>query len=82
MREEKLTDFDYMVSDLSYYVGIDTGRAGAVLCNSKENFAKINCTVCMAGYILQPMDCFVNMRGLKTLHVRLDEQFLNKHFIL
>ena len=34
------------------------------------------------GNILQPMDCFINMRGLKTLAVRIDEELGNKKPII
>ena len=78
----KYSDYDYLVSDLSYSAGIDTAKGAVVLSDVQEKGTKIKAMLDGIGSILQPMDCFLNMRGYKTLSVRINEQLKNRTTII
>ncbi|TNV77277.1 hypothetical protein FGO68_gene6233 [Halteria grandinella] len=73
-RHEFSDEFDYMVADLSYFAGIQGNAGAAILANDQAVFAKVQGVVNFIGNGLQPMDCFMTQRGLKTLGLRLDHQ--------
>ena len=67
-------NFHYLVSDLRYYAGVDTVRTAAILSNDLNEHSKALVCVNAIGAAAQPMDCFLTIRGLKTLAIRIDDQ--------
>ena len=66
----KLPKADLYVVDMTYCSGIDGGKAGIILSESLEYYNKVLSLVKAIGNGVQPMDSFINMRGLKTLGLR------------
>lgn len=61
---------------------------GAVICKHEEDFEKIKFVQNASGAVPGPMDCFLILRGIKTLHLRVQRatenagkiaEFLNNH---
>ncbi len=69
----KYADFDYLISDLSYYAGMDNQKVAAIMSNTQDLHDKMKTNVVGIGSIVQPTDAYFEMRGLKTLAIRLDE---------
>jgi cystathionine gamma-lyase len=77
-----------MHSITKYMNGHSDVVGGALVTNDAELYEKLKFYQNAVGAVPAPMDCFLVMRGLKTLHVRMDRhaenamkvaQFLEKH---
>jgi rRNA-processing protein FCF1 len=58
-KEVKYNNFDYMVTDLTYYAGVDSQRTAAIMTNDKDLIEKARTVVVGIGAIVQPMDAFM-----------------------
>ena len=61
------------MTDLQYYSGIEGNAGAAILSQEDDKNAKIKGIIDFIGSNLQPMDCFMTMRGLKTLSLRIEQ---------
>ncbi|KAF9266510.1 cystathionine beta-l [Marasmius fiardii PR-910] len=61
-------------SATKYLSGHHDLMAGVITCNRDELAKQIGFTINAAGNALTPFDCFLLLRGVKTLAVRLDRQ--------
>ena len=80
---------DLVLHSSTKYLGGHSDLIGGVVCtNSDEWNEKLRFQVKCAGAVPGPMDCFLNLRGTKTLHIRMQRHcenartiatFLNDH---
>ena len=80
---------DLVLHSSTKYLGGHSDLIGGVVCTSRDDWAeKLRFQVKCAGAVPGPMDCFLNLRGTKTLHIRMERhcqnaqkiaQFLNLH---
>jgi cystathionine gamma-lyase len=69
---------DIVVHSVTKYMnGHSDVVGGALATNSSELYEKIKFMQNAAGGVPAPMDCFLVMRGLKTLHVRMERHAQN-----
>ena len=69
---------DIVVHSVTKYMnGHSDVVGGAIILNSEEIYAKLKFFQNAIGAVPAPMDCFLVMRGLKTLHVRMDRHEQN-----
>ncbi|KAL4399877.1 cystathionine beta-lyase [Malassezia pachydermatis] len=61
-------------SATKYLCGHHDVLAGILACNSDDLSAKIHFTIKSVGNGLSPLDCFLLLRGVKTLALRMDRQ--------
>lgn len=69
--------YDYMVADLQYSAGIQGNAGAAILSRDQATHAKAKGLLDFIGNPMQPMECYLTMRGLKTLHIRAEQQVRN-----
>jgi cystathionine beta-lyase/cystathionine gamma-synthase len=73
-------------SATKYLNGHSDVIAGMVVTSQDEIYERVKRFQCGIGAVLSPFDCYLTIRGLKTLHVRLDRQCENAeaihHFLL
>ena len=50
---------------------------GCLLTNNDDINKRLRFLQCYAGAVPSPIDCFLGLRGLKTLHLRLDAAMRN-----
>ena len=80
---------DLVMHSSTKYLGGHSDLIGGVVCTNRDDWnEKLRFQVKCAGAVPGPMDCFLNLRGTKTLHVRMERhcknameiaQFLNDH---
>ncbi|MBK6612257.1 MAG: cystathionine gamma-synthase [Sphingobacteriales bacterium] len=80
---------DVVMHSVTKYIGGHSDViGGALLCNDDDIAEKLRFIQNAAGAVPAPMDCFLLLRGIKTLHVRMERhcenalqiaQFLNGH---
>lgn len=80
---------DFVVHSTTKYLGGHSDVVGgAILCNDPELYAKLKHYQNAVGATPGPMDCFLVLRGTKTLHLRMERhvenakkiaQYLNQH---
>ncbi len=80
---------DLVMHSSTKYLGGHSDLIGGNVCTNREDWnEKLRFQVKCAGAVPGPMDCFLNLRGTKTLHVRMDRhcsnamaiaEFLNDH---
>jgi cystathionine beta-lyase/cystathionine gamma-synthase len=69
---------DFVVHSTTKYLGGHSDVVGgAVLLNDKDNYERLAFLQNAVGAVPGPMDCFLVLRGLKTLHVRMDRHAEN-----
>ena len=69
---------DIVMHSLTKYMGGHSDVImGAVICNNKEIAEKLYFIQNSCGAIPGPQDCFLMLRGIKTLHLRMDRHCLN-----
>ena len=74
---------DIVVHSITKYLGGHSDVVGgAVIVNDKELAERLAFLQNAVGAVLGPMDCFLVLRGLKTLHLRMDRHFENAMAIL
>ena len=80
-----------MHSTTKYLGGHSDVIGGAVASNNEEFMDKIRFQVKTTGAVPGPMDCYLTLRGIKTLHVRMERSvenakeianFLNQHHLV
>lgn len=73
---------DFVVHSATKYLGGHSDIiAGAVMLNSEEWFQKLKFTQFAAGAILSPFDCYLLLRSLKTLGIRMQRHSSNALFL-
>jgi cystathionine beta-lyase/cystathionine gamma-synthase len=74
---------DIVVHSITKYLGGHSDVVGgAVIVNDKEIAERLAFLQNAVGAVLGPMDCFLVLRGLKTLHLRMDRHFENAMAVL
>lgn len=74
---------DFVVHSMTKYLnGHSDVVAGAVMLNDTAIYEKLKFLQNAAGAVMGPMDCFLVLRGLKTLGVRMDRHQYNAKIIL
>ena len=69
---------DLVLHSSTKYLGGHSDLIGGVVCtNSEEWNEKLRFQVKCAGAVPGPMDCFLNLRGTKTLHIRMQRHCEN-----
>ena len=69
---------DLVIHSSTKYLGGHSDLIGGVVCTSHEGWhEKLRFQVKCAGAVPGPMDCFLNLRGTKTLHVRMEQHCKN-----
>lgn len=66
-----------MHSTTKYLGGHSDAVGGALLLNNKSHYERLAFLQNAAGAVPGPMDCFLILRGLKTLHIRMDRHAEN-----
>ena len=73
---------DIVMHSLTKYMGGHSDVVmGAVICNDKKVSEKLFHIQNSCGAVPGPMDCFLVLRGIKTLHVRMDRHCKNAKYI-
>ncbi len=73
---------DLVLHSSTKYLGGHSDLIGGVVCTSREDWnEKLRFQVKCAGAVPGPMDCFLNLRGTKTLHIRMRQHCANAHAI-
>lgn len=73
---------DIVVHSLTKYLGGHSDIVmGTVITNSITVAQKIQFIQNSVGAVPSPMDCFLALRGIKTLHIRMERHSLNAEFI-
>ncbi len=69
---------DMVVHSSTKYLGGHSDLIGGVVCTSRDDWhEKLRFQVKCAGAVPGPMDCFLNLRGTKTLHIRMERHCAN-----
>ncbi|MFK7844208.1 MAG: cystathionine gamma-synthase [Rhodothermales bacterium] len=69
---------DMVIHSSTKYLGGHSDLIGGVVCTSREDWhEKLRFQVKCAGAVPGPMDCFLNLRGTKTLHIRMERHCAN-----
>ena len=69
---------DIVMHSLTKYMGGHSDVImGAVICNNKEIAEKLYFIQNSCGAVPGPQDCFLMLRGIKTLHLRMERHCLN-----
>lgn len=64
---------DLVVHSVTKYIGGHSDVVmGCVVCNDKELYEKLRFVQNSVGAVPSPFDCYMALRGLKTLHVRME----------
>lgn len=73
---------DLVMHSSTKYLGGHSDLIGGVVCTNHEGWAeKLRFQIKCAGAVPGPMDCFLNLRGTKTLHVRMERHCANARAI-
>ncbi|MDA0713595.1 MAG: aminotransferase class I/II-fold pyridoxal phosphate-dependent enzyme, partial [bacterium] len=73
---------DFVIHSTTKYIGGHSDViGGAIVTNNKEWAQKIDFLSNSIGAIPSPMDCFLILRGIKTLHVRMEKHVKNAQLI-
>ncbi len=73
---------DFVVHSTTKYLGGHSDVVGgAILTNDTEHYERLAFLQNAAGAVPGPMDCFLVLRGIKTLHVRMDRHAENAALI-
>ncbi|MEZ4699606.1 MAG: PLP-dependent aspartate aminotransferase family protein [Rhodothermales bacterium] len=73
---------DLVLHSSTKYLGGHSDLIGGVVCTSRDDWnEKLRFQVKCAGAVPGPMDCFLNLRGTKTLHIRMRQHCANAHAI-
>lgn len=73
---------DLVLHSSTKYLGGHSDLIGGVVCtNSEEWNEKLRFQIKCAGAVPGPMDCFLNLRGTKTLHIRMQRHCENANAI-
>ncbi len=80
---------DLVMHSSTKYLGGHSDLIGGNVCTNREDWnEKLRFQIKCAGAVPGPMDCFLNLRGTKTLHIRMERhcsnamtiaQFLKEH---
>lgn len=69
---------DMVLHSTTKYIGGHSDVIGGAVCTSNDNWAEqLRFLVKSAGAVPGPMDCFLTLRGTKTLHVRMQRHSEN-----
>lgn len=69
---------DMVIHSSTKYLGGHSDLIGGVVCTSRDDWhEKLRFQVKCAGAVPGPMDCFLNLRGTKTLHIRMERHCAN-----
>lgn len=73
---------DLVVHSTTKYIGGHSDVVGGAICTSHDGWAeKIAFLSNSVGGIPAPLDCFLVLRGIKTLHLRMERHAKNAHVI-
>lgn len=73
---------DLTMHSSTKYLGGHSDVIGGVVCTSRPEWEeKLRFQVKCAGAVPGPMDCFLTLRGTKTLHLRMERHCANAHRI-
>lgn len=73
---------DLVLHSSTKYLGGHSDLIGGVVCTNSESWnEKLRFQVKCAGAVPGPMDCFLNLRGTKTLHIRMQRHCENARAI-
>jgi cystathionine gamma-lyase len=81
---QKPLDFgaDYVVHSLTKYIaGHSDVLMGAVLTNDEDAVKRMRSLQSFCGAVPSPFDCYLSLRGLKTLHLRVEASMQNAMFL-
>ena len=71
---------DLVVHSTTKYLGGHSDIIGGAVCTSRADWEeKLRFQIKSTGAVPGPMDCFLTLRGTKTLHLRLDRHCANAH---
>ena len=69
---------DYVVHSVTKYIGGHSDVVGgAILCNDDARAARLRFLQNSLGGVPAPFDCYMALRGLKTLHLRMERHAAN-----
>jgi len=69
---------DYVIeASTKYVVGHSDAMLGSVTVSNEENYQKLKSSANSIGYSVGPDDCYLGLRGLRTLSVRLERHQKN-----
>ena len=69
---------DLVMHSSTKYLGGHSDLIGGVVCTNRADWnEKLRFQIKCAGAVPGPMDCFLNLRGTKTLHIRMDRHCAN-----
>ena len=73
---------DFVLHSATKYLGGHSDSIhGAVVCKNEEDAEKLHYIQNASGAVPGPMDCFLILRGIKTLHLRVERSCENAHAI-
>ena len=73
---------DLVLHSSTKYLGGHSDLIGGVVCTNSDDWnEKLRFQIKCAGAVPGPMDCFLNLRGTKTLHVRMQRHCENAKMI-
>jgi cystathionine beta-lyase/cystathionine gamma-synthase len=82
LQQPLLLGADLVLHSSTKYLGGHSDLIGGVVCTSRADWnEKLRFQVKCAGAVPGPMDCFLNLRGTKTLHLRMRQHCANAHAI-
>lgn len=78
LQQPLLLGADLVMHSSTKYLGGHSDLIGGVVCTSRDEwYEKLCFQVKCAGAVPGPMDCFLNLRGTKTLHIRMERHCEN-----
>lgn len=78
LQQPLLLGADLVMHSSTKYLGGHSDLIGGVVCTSRDDWhEKLRFQVKCAGAVPGPMDCFLNLRGTKTLHIRMERHCQN-----
>ncbi len=78
LQQPLLLGADLVMHSSTKYLGGHSDLIGGVVCTSRDEWhEKLRFQVKCAGAVPGPMDCFLNLRGTKTLHIRMERHCQN-----
>ncbi|GIV60671.1 MAG: cystathionine beta-lyase [Rhodothermaceae bacterium] len=73
---------DLVVHSTTKYLGGHSDLIGGAVCTSRDDWAeRLRFLVKTAGAVPGPMDCFLTLRGTKTLHLRMERHAENARHV-
>jgi cystathionine beta-lyase/cystathionine gamma-synthase len=73
---------DLVLHSSTKYLGGHSDLIGGAICTNRDDWnEKLRFQVKCAGAVPGPMDCFLNLRGTKTLHIRMERHCANARAI-